>query len=66
MLVTEEGVPLTGENIYQHLNQMKTPGFTVLQLSLVINNVSGPVCVYPRDSEMKAKVEGFQRKLDQV
>jgi len=51
VLVTVEGVPLTGENIYQHLNQMKT---------------AGPVCVYPRESEMKVKVEGFQRKLDQI
>ena len=31
-----------------------------------IDGVPGPVCVYPRESEMKVKVEGFQRKLDQV
>ena len=26
VLVSEEGIPLTGENIYQHLNKMSTPG----------------------------------------
>ena len=26
VLITEEGIPLTGENIYQHLNKMTTPG----------------------------------------
>lgn len=51
VLVSEEGIPLTGENIYQHLDKITAPG---------------PVCVYPKDADMKAKVEGFQRKLDQV
>ena len=67
VLVSEEGIPLTGENIYQHLNKMTTTGskhLFVFQSSWIM--FSGPVCVYPRDSDLKAKVEGFQRKLDQV